>query len=436
MLYNLTVLRRILMKSTWTLNENSTGKLRVEVDPQAWEKAQEKALTALIKDVEIKGFRKGQAPRNLAEKQVNSQSVLLDAINLVANDAFLAGAKEHNLEPVAQPSLDVESMTEQELTLTFDITVKPEVKLGEYKNIEVEAQDITVTDEDVENEIERLRDANAELVVQEEVVVDNGHTVVIDFEGFKDDVAFEGGKGENYNLEIGSNSFIPGFEEALIGMKSGESRSIDLTFPETYHVEDLKGQDVVFNVQLHEIKVREIPELNDDFVAMLDQEGINTVDELKQDIIKNLTEQREQVEEDRVNDILISTVADNAEVNIPEVMVEEELNQMFQEFNQRLSQQGLNFEMYSQILNQTEEDIKETMREDANKRVRSRLVLEKIAEVEDLKVEDEDLEKEYTTISEMYGLEIDQLKQIISPEQLSYDILLRKAVELVQESRA
>ncbi len=424
------------MKSTWTLNENSTGQLRVEVDKTAWAKAQEKALDALIKDVEIKGFRKGQAPKNLAAKQVNQQSVLMDAINLVANEAFLAGAEEFNVEPVAQPSLDVEAMTTEDLTLLFDITVKPEVTLGEYKNIEVAAEDITVTDEDVNTEIERLREANAELVVQEEIEVDNGHTVVIDFEGFKDDVAFEGGQGENYNLEIGSNSFIPGFEEALIGMKTGDSKDIDLTFPETYHVEELKGQPVVFKVTLHEVKVREVPELNDDFVAMLDQEGINTVDELKEDIIKNLTEQRAQVEEDRVNDELITTVANNAEVNIPEVMVEEELNQMFQEFNQRLSQQGLNFEMYSQILNQTEEDIKETMREDANKRVRSRLVLEKIAEVEDLKVEAEDIEKEYTQLSEMYGLELEQLKQIISQEQLTYDILLRKAVELVQESRA
>ena len=424
------------MKSTWTLNENSSGQLRVEVDPTVWEKAQEKALDALVKNVEIEGFRKGQAPKKLAAKKVGEQQILMDAINIVANDAFVDGAKEHNLEPVAQPSLDVESMTKEEITLLFDITVKPEVELGEYKGIEVASEDITVSDEDLNAELEKLQEANAELVVQDDVEVENGHTVVIDFEGFKDDVAFEGGKGENYNLEIGSNSFIPGFEEALIGMKPGEEKDVELSFPENYHVEELKGQPVVFKVALHEVKVREIPELNDDFVAMLDREGINTLDELKEDILNTLTKQREEMEADRVNDELITKVAENAKLDIPQVMVDEELEQMFNEFNQRLAQQGLNFELYSQILNQTEEDIKETMKEDAFKRVRSRLVLEKIAEVEELEVEEEELEKEYNTISEMYGLELEQLKQIISIEQLTYDILLRKAVELVQETRA
>ncbi len=239
------------MKSTWTLNENSSGQLRVEVDPTVWEKAQEKALDALVKNVEIEGFRKGQAPKKLAAKKVGEQQILMDAINIVANDAFVDGAKEHNLEPVAQPSLDVESMTKEEITLLFDITVKPEVELGEYKGIEVASEDITVSDEDLNAELEKLQEANAELVVQEDVEVENGHTVVIDFEGFKDDVAFEGGKGENYNLEIGSNSFIPGFEEALIGMKPGEEKDVELSFPENYHDEQLKGQPVVFKVALH-----------------------------------------------------------------------------------------------------------------------------------------------------------------------------------------
>ena len=424
------------MKSTWKLNENSSGQLRVEVDPKVWADAQEKALDALIKDVEIEGFRKGQAPRKLAAKRVNEQSVMMDAINLVANDAFVSGMMEHELEPVAQPALDVESMTKEDITLLFDIVVKPEVELGDYKGIEVEAEDITVTDEDINAELERLQEANAELVVVEDVAVEDGHTVVIDFEGFRDGEAFEGGKGENYNLEIGSNSFIPGFEEAIIGMNAGEEKDIELTFPETYHVEELQNADVVFKTVLHEVKVREVPELNDDFVAILDREGIETLDDLKQDIIDTLTKTREAQEEDRVNDVLVTKVAENAKVDIPDAMVDEEVNNMFNEFNQQLAQQGLNFEMYLQILNQTEEDIKETMKEDAFKRVRSRLVLEKIAEVEELEVEEEELEKEYNTISEMYGLELEQLKQIISTEQLTYDILLRKAVELVQETRA
>lgn len=424
------------MKSTWTLKENSTGQLKVEVEPTVWQEAQEKALDALIKNVEIEGFRKGHAPKKLAAKQVSEQSVLMDAINIVANDAFTAGIVEHKIEPVAQPELDVESMTKEALTLLFDLTIKPEVTLGDYKGIKVEANDITVSDDDVNAELTRLQESQAELVVYEDITVDAGHTVVIDFEGFKDDVAFEGGKGENYTLEIGSNTFIPGFEDAMIGMKTGEEKDLNITFPEDYHVEDLKGQPVVFKVKLHEIKVRELPELNDDFVALLEREDINTLDELKANIIETLTKQREEQEEDRVNDLLITEVANNATVEIPAVMIDEEVDQMFNEFTQRLAQQGMNFELYSQILNQTEEDVKGQMSEDAKKRVRSRLVLEKIAEVEALKVEEEDITTEYQTISDMYGLELEQIKQIISPESLSYDILLRKAIEFVQSTRA
>ena len=424
------------MKSTWSVKENSEGTLRVEVESKVWQDAQEKALDVLIKDVEIEGFRKGQAPRKLAAKKVSDQSVMLDAVNIVANNVFANAIVEAGVEPVTQPQLDIESMTKEDIVLLFHFVVKPEVELGEYKGIEVAAEDITVTDEDVNAEIERLQESQAELVVYEDITVDNGHTVVIDFEGFKDDVAFEGGKGENYSLEIGSNSFIPGFEEALIGMNSGEERDINLTFPENYHVEELKNAPVVFKVKVHEIKARELPELNDDFVALLDREGVSTLDELKVEIKKDIEHERKHAEEDRVNDLLISTVSDNATVEIPEPMVAEEQDNMFQEFTQRLAQQGMNFEMYSQILNQTEEDLKEQMHDDAVKRVRSRLVLEKIAEVEGFGVEEDETETEYQKISEMYGIELEQVKQIISKEQLSYDILIRKAVELVQNTRA
>ncbi len=424
------------MKSTWTLNENSTGVLEVEVNKEAWKKAQDKSLEILSKDIEIQGFRKGHAPKHLAQKQIGSQKLLLEAMNNVANEAFVAGMIEQKIEPVAQPQLDIKAMTEDELTLIFNVTVKPEVELGEYKGITIAAEDVTVTDEDVEAELVKLQDQNAQLTVLEDAVVENGHTVIIDFEGFKDDVAFEGGKGENYTLEIGSNSFIPGFEEALIGMKSGEEKDLDITFPETYHVEELKSQPVIFKVKLHEVKVRELPELNDDFVELVEVEDVTTLDELKASIKKDLETQRKQVEEDRVNDELVRTVAENAKVEIPEAMIEEELNQMFNEFNQRLAQQGMNFELYSQILGQSEEDVRGQMGEDAGKRVRSRLVLEKIAEVEELKVEDSEIDEEYARIAEMYGMEVDQVKEIASPDAIQYDILLRKAVELVQSTQA
>ncbi|CAM4173972.1 trigger factor [Erysipelothrix inopinata] len=424
------------MKSTWTLNENSTGLLTVEVDEKAWKKAQEKALEELTKDVEVQGFRKGQAPTKLARKQLGDTKILMEAMDMIANEAFVAGMLETKIEPVATPELDIEVITEDALTLKFNVTIKPDVELGEYKGIKVEANDVTVSDEDVAAELEKLREEQAELHVKETGAVENGDTVVIDFEGFKDEEAFEGGKGENYSLEIGSNSFIPGFEEALIGLESGAEKDLDITFPETYHVEDLKGQPVVFKVTVHEIKTRVLPELNDEFVELLDDESVTTLDELKETIRTNLEAQRKQIEEDRVNDELMQTVASNAKIDIPAAMIEEEVNQMFNEFNQRLAQQGMNFDFYSQILGQTEEDVKGQMREDAEKRVRTRLTLEKIAEVENLKVSEEEIEQEFNEISEMYGIELEQIKNLVSPEAVSYDVLLRKAVELVKESQA
>lgn len=423
------------MKSTWTLNENSTGLLTVEVEEKAWKKAQDKTLENAIKNVEIQGFRKGQAPKELARKQVNEQMIMMDAVNAIANEAFVAGMVEQKIEPVATPELDIEAMTEDALTLKFIVTVKPEVELGEYKGLDIKRKRITVSAKDIEAELVKLQEEQAELQLKEGAV-ENGDTVVMDFEGFKDGVAFEGGKGENYTLEIGSNSFIPGFEEAMIGMVSEDEKDLDITFPEEYHVEDLAGQPVVFKVKLHEVKTKVLPELKDEFVELLDDEEITSLDALKDSIKKNLKAQREQAEEDRVNEELVETISNNAKINIPAAMIEEELNQMFNEFNQRLAQQGMNFDLYSQILGQSEEDVKEQMREDAEKRVRTRLTLEKIAEVEGLKVEDEEIEKEFTTISEAYGMELDQVKNLVSPDAIGYDILLRKAMELVQETLA
>lgn len=423
------------MKSTWTVNENSSGDLIVEVNQEAWEKAQKKALEALAKNLEVQGFRKGHVPANIAKQHINQQQVLLDAVNEVANDAFVAGMLEHEIEPVAQPQLDINAMTETELTLKFIVTVKPEVKLGEYKGIKVEDEDISVSEEEVNETLEAMREQNAELVLKEDGEVVDGDTVIMDFEGFKDEVAFEGGKGENYELVIGSNSFIPGFEEAMIGMKAGEEKDLDITFPESYHVEELKGQPVVFKVKLHEIKEKQLPELNDDFVELLDEE-FDSFEDLKNSVKEDLEAAKKQAEEDRVNELLIKTAADNAEMEIPEAMVEEELEQMFREFEQRLQQQGMNFELYSQILGQSKEDIQNEMKEDANLRIRTRLTLEKISEVEEMKVEESEIEEEYSNISAMYGMEVEQIKQIASEEAISYDILLRKAIELIQETRA
>ena len=423
------------MKSTWTIKENSTGTLKVEVEKELWVNAQNKVLEEKAKNIEVKGFRKGQVPLNIAKQNLDQQQLMFDAINEVANEAFIAGIVEHEVEPVAQPQLTVDAMTEEELVLSFIVTVKPEVELGEYKGIAIEAEDITVNEEEVTEELNKLLEENAELVLKEAGAIEEGNTVIFDFEGLKDGVAFEGGQADNYELVIGSNSFIPGFEEQMIGLEAGEEKAIELAFPEDYHVEDLKGQDVVFNVKVHEIKEQQIPELNEDFLELLDEE-FESVEALTASIREELEAAKAQNEENRVNELLLTTVADNAKMELPEAMVEEEKNQMFNEFNQRLSQQGLNFELYSQILGQTEEDIKEQMQEDAVMRIKTRLVLEKVAEAEELKVEDEEVEAEYKSISELYGMEMEQVKELASEAAVTYDILLRKAIEFIQANRA
>lgn len=422
------------MKSTWTLKENSTGTLKVEVEKEVWQKAQAKVLEEKAKNIEVKGFRKGHAPLDVVRKQIDQQQLLFDAINEVANDAFVYGILEEKVEPVAQPQMTIDAMTEEELILSFIVTVKPEVELGEYKGIEVEEMNTEVTEEELNEALNNLREEHAELVVKEGAIED-GDTVIFDFEGFKDDEAFEGGKADNYELVIGSNSFIPGFEEAMIGLSAGEEKDIDLTFPEDYHVEDLKGADVVFKVKVHEVKEKQVPELNEDFLDFLDEE-FESVEALKDSIKKEMEEAKAVQEENRMNEELLLEVANGAKIDIPEAMIEEEKNQMFHEFEQRLSQQGLNFELYSQILGQTEEDLKEQMHDDAILRIRTRLVLEKVAEVEDIKVEKEEIEEEYEKLSEMYGMEVAQLKEIASEAAVTYDLMLRKAIEFIQEHKA
>ena len=423
------------MKSTWTIKEDSTGTLKVEVEQELWVNAQNKVLEEKAKNLEVKGFRKGQVPLNIAKQNLDQQQLLFDAINEVANEAFIAGIVEHEVEPVAQPQLTVDAMTEEELVLSFIVTVKPEVELGEYKGIEIEAEDITVSEEEVNEELNKLREENAELVLKEEGTIEEGNTVIFDFEGFKDGEAFEGGQADNYELVIGSNSFIPGFEEQMIGLETGEEKALELAFPEDYHVEDLKGQDVVFNVKVHEIKEKQVPELNEDFLELLDEE-FESIEALTASIREELEKSKALNEENRVNELLLTTVAENAKMTLPEAMIEEEKNQMFNEFNQRLAQQGLNFELYSQILGQTEEDIKGQMHDDAIMRIKTRLVLEKVAEVEELKVEEEEVEAEYKSIAELYGMEVEQIKELASEAAVTYDILLRKAIEFIQANRA
>lgn len=422
------------MSSTWELKEKSTGELITSVEGDAWKAAQDKAFKKLAKNVSVKGFRKGHVPEALVKKQIPTQQVLMEAIDEVASDALTAGIKEHDLWVVARPELGLESIDENKVTFKFTVTVKPEVKLGSYKGLDIKKAEATVNEADVEAELTRLQERFAEMTVKEDGCVENGDTAVIDFEGFKDGVAFEGGKGESYPLVIGSGSFIPGFEEQLVGMKSEETKDINVTFPEEYQAAELAGQAVVFTVTVHEIKSKVLPELNDELVKQADIKEVETVDAYKEYARKNLQSAKEREVEQAFESEILTAITEASEVEIPDVMIEDETNNMIREFEQRLQSQGFGFEQFKQITGQTEEMIREEMRKDAFNKVKVRLVLEAIAAEEKIEISESDIDAELETVANTYNMPLEQVKQLISNDAVAYDLRVRKALETVKES--
>ncbi|MCI8271433.1 MAG: trigger factor [Erysipelotrichaceae bacterium] len=422
------------MSSKWELKEHSVGELTTTVSGDTWKKAQNKAFKKLAKNVELPGFRKGQAPESLIKKHISTQSILMEAVEEVAGKALMDGVEEHDLQLVARPQLDFDGIDEEKVDFKFIITVKPEVTLGEYKNLDVKKADASVTDEDVAAEVTRLQERYAELVVKEDGAVEEKDTAVIDFEGFKDGVAFEGGKGENYPLEIGSGSFIPGFEEQLIGMKAEETREIKVTFPENYQAADLAGQEATFKVTVHEIKTKELPAADDELIKQAEMKDIETLDAFKEHTKEELKKQKENKAEEDFTNELLTKVVDNASVDVPQVMIDEETDNMYHDFAQRLQSQGFGLEQYLQITGMSEESIRNEMAKDADKKVTVRLVLEAIADAEKLEVSEKEIEEEMESISKMYNMEIDKIKQMVSNDAVSYDLRMRKALELIKES--
>ncbi|MGL5541367.1 MAG: trigger factor [Erysipelotrichaceae bacterium] len=422
------------MNSKWELKEKSMGELEVVVAGDAWKAAQEKAFDKLAKNVNLPGFRPGQAPRKLVEKQISKQNVLMEAIDFVAGDAYASAAEEHDLWVIARPALDIKAIDENEVTLVFNVAVKPEVKLGDYKNLDVTKPVVEITEEEIEAQLKEAKERNAELVVKTEGTVAQHDTAVIDFEGFKDGVAFEGGKGENFPLEIGSGSFIPGFEEQLIGMATGESKDITVTFPEQYPAADLAGAETTFKVTVHEIKTKHTPELDDEMVKELNIAGVETVEQFRAHVEADLLKSKQNNADDAFMNELLGKVVENADVEIPEVMVEEETDRMVQEFESRLRQQGFSLEQFQQMTGQQDDQIRETMRTDAHAKVNLRLVLDEIAKVEGIQVTEEELDAEYAGIAAMYGMEAEKVKELIPTDSISYDLRLRKAVELIKDS--
>ncbi len=420
--------------STWTLKEKSTGELKVTIEGENWKTAQTKAFNKLAKELEIPGFRKGSVPAAMAKKYVPAQKIMLEAVEHCAQDLLDAGIEEHSLWPISRPELNVEEISEEAATMSFTFAIKPEVKLGEYKGLAYEVEETSVSEEEVEAELKRIQENFAELEVKEDGEVENGDTAVIDFEGFKDGVAFEGGKGENYPLEIGSNSFIPGFEEQVIGMKKEETKDINVTFPENYQAAELAGQPVVFKVTVHEIKAKVLPELNDDLAKDVNAPDVETMDDLKALIRKNQEEQKQQNAENEATNKLISTVVDACEVEIPEVMIKNETDDMIQDYANRLQQQGISLTQFFQITGQNEETLREQMAKDAESKVKLRLVLDAIATQENLEVGEEDIDTEYGLIASQYNMEKEKVKELIPASSISYDVRLRKALDLIKDS--
>lgn len=427
------------MSVKWEKQEGNEGVLTFEVSAEEFDKALDQAFNKVKKDVQIPGFRKGKIPRGLFEKRFGVEALYQDAVDIVLPSAYMQAVAEAEIEPVDQPDIDIESIGKGEpLVFTAKVTVKPEVKLGEYKGLEVEDEEVEVTDEDVMHDLEHQREHHAELVVKEDGEVENGDTVVIDFEGFVDGEPFDGGKAENHSLEIGSGQFIPGFEEQLIGKKPEEEVEVAVTFPEDYHAEELAGKEATFKVTIHEVKYKELPQLDDEFAKDLDDE-VDTLEELKAKKKEQLLEKRTEEADNKKRETLIEKASENSEIAIPDAMVESELDQMVQEFEQRLQMQGMTLEMYSQFSGQDKDALKEQMREDAKKRVKTNLTLDAIAETEELEATDEDVEAELDKMAEMYGAEKEQIRQMLggNAEALKSDLKKRKAIDfLVEQSKA
>lgn len=404
-----------------------------KIEGESWKKALDRAFAEKQKTVKVDGFRKGKVPREIFEKKFGKEALFIDAADMVLQEAYLKVMEESKLIPVAQPEVNLKSLDETGVEFTFKIVTKPEVKVNKYKGLNVKPGKVEVTDEEVNHELGHLLERYTELVTKEGKVA-NGDVAIIDFEGFKDGVAFPGGKGENYNLEIGSNTFIPGFEEQIIGMGIGEEKDLDLTFPEEYGAPDLAGAKVVFKVKVNEIKEKHTRELDEEFFEDLGMEGIDTEDKLKAEIKESIKAQKEMDVENKYVDDLFEAVAKNTEVDIPEEMVEEEVNRLMGRFEEQMKMQGISLELYYQFTGSDEAALKSQMEKEAYKNVLYRLMLEEVMTQEKIEVTPEEVEKEVEELAIKYQMDKeDFLKEFGGKEMIQYDLEMRRVVELLKE---
>lgn len=415
--------------------ETNKYELEIEISAEDFEAAIEKAYLKARKNIAMPGFRKGKAPRKLIEKEYGEQVFFEDAVNLLYAPVVNGAVEESGLELVTRPEVEVTEISKENgVKLKATCITKPEVEVKDYKGIEVEKVVNPVTDEDINKQLDALREKNVTVETVDDRAAENGDDVVIDFEGFKDDVAFEGGKAEDFTLSLGSGQFIPGFEDQIVGHNAGEDFDINVTFPEEYQVKELAGAPAVFKIKLKSISKKVMPELDDDMVK--DSTEFDTVDEYKADVKKKLEEANEKHADSEVEAKIFDKVIENMTAEIPQVMFDNRVNEMIGELEQRLAPQGISLDLYMQYTGQTIDTVKKAYAEQAEKQVKLRLALEKIAKLENIEVTEDELKAEFDKLAEAYKLDVDQIKQFIHDDDLKKDIAVGKAVDLIKDAAA
>lgn len=417
--------------------ENCKSVINFKVDGTEWAELIEKAYKKLEKKITVPGFRKGKAPQNIVRSKISTDDVMNDALNTFLMNNYEKTINDEKLNPIVRPEISVTKISLEEVELSITIIEAPSVSLGEYKNIKVEKSEIKVSEEDVNEELKKLQEKNAEVSLKENAKVEKGNIVTIDFEGFVDNVAFDGGKAEKYDLEIGSNTFIPGFEDQIIGMKSGDEKDINVKFPENY-APQLAGKDATFKIKLHEIKEKVLPEINDDLALDANYEGVSNLEELKAFYKKQITENKEREANDAAVNKLMEIIVKNAEFKVADEIVEDEASHQLEDIKHQLSHRNMTLESYLEMVNMTNDTLMTKLKEDALRNLKYAFTMMKIAEVEKLSVSKEDLEKAYEDISKMYGMPVEDVRKALGNREdgLKRDLLNQKVVEFLKESNS
>ena len=413
--------------------EKNVHEVSVKVEGDSWSKAIDKSFKKAQKSANVDGFRKGKVPRNVYEKKYGKESLYPDAIDFVVEEAYAKALTDSKLVPVVKPEVEIKDISDKAVEFTFKIITKPVVNIKKYKGLGIKKEEVKVDEDEINHELGHLLERYTELVVKDGKV-ENGDVAVIDFEGFKDGVAFDGGKGENYSLEIGSNSFIPGFEEKIIGMKVGDEKDLDLTFPEDYGVSELAGAKVVFKVKVNEIKEKKIPEMNEDFFEDLGMDDVDTEEKLRKKIEENIKSKKDIEEENKYIDTILEEVGKNVDVDIPEEMVNEEVDRLMDNFEEQMKRQGISLDLYYQFTGSKEEDLRSQMEKEAFKNVLYRLMLDELIKIEKVEVTDEEVEKEIKEMTEKYQMKKEDLiNEFGGLDIVKYDLQMKKVMNLLKE---